>query len=177
MVEKKGISVIIPNYNGINLLAEIIPPLYRALLCSNHLFEIIVCDDFSTDHSIAFLKNNYPEIKIMESSANAGFSPTINKGIFIAQYDYVFLLNNDVKVNENYFLPLFRYFERDDTFGVMGRIIGWESDTLQDAGKFPGAHGFKIKTNNNYVKKNPQKNKEKNNFFSRGEEARGGRLL
>lgn len=150
-----GISVVIPNYNGRHLFPEILPPLFLALQDSGLPFEVIVSDDHSTDDSISFLQTNYPLIKLLQSEKNLGFSPTINKGIFIATHSHILLLNSDVKLTRNYFNGLLHYFEKVDTFGVMSRIVGWENDTIQDGGKYPSFHGLKIKTSGNYV---PDKN-------------------
>jgi GT2 family glycosyltransferase len=146
----KGISVIIPNYNGRNLLQQILPPLFVALNNSMLPYEVIVSDDCSTDDSLSFLHTAYPSVLRIANPVNRGFSPAINAGIFRAQYDYVLLLNSDVKLSEHYFASLLRYFDKPDTFGVMGRIIGWEDDVIQDGGKYPSFHGAKIKTTGNY---------------------------
>jgi GT2 family glycosyltransferase len=101
--DKKGISVIIPNYNGSELFPQILPPLIDALKATTLPYEIIVSDDKSQDDSVNYLRSNFPEIPVLEADKNRGFSPTINKGIFVAQYSIVFLLNSDVKVTGNYF--------------------------------------------------------------------------
>jgi GT2 family glycosyltransferase len=161
--KSKGISVVIPNYNGKNLLPEILPPLYNALKQTQLLYEIIISDDCSTDNSIQFLKENYKEIKVLTAETNKGFSPTINKGIFAAKNDLILLLNSDVKLTENYFENILPYFDNEDTFGVMGRIIGWEDDDIQDGGKYPSFHAAKIKTSGNYI---PVKSNIGNRFYS-----------
>ncbi len=153
----KGISVVVPNYNGVELLPKILPALMKALAYTTLPNEIIISDDCSPDGSISFLKLNFPAVKIIENSENRGFSPTINKGIFSAHYDHVLLLNSDVLLSEDYFIPLLRYFEKEDTFGVMGRIVGWDDDVIQDAAKYPSFHGAKIKTTGNYYSEAPQK--------------------
>lgn len=150
-MSNKGISVVIPNYNGIHLLPRILPPLFKALAFTALPYEVIVSDDCSTDHSVSYLKKEFPHIKLIENKINRGFSPTVNKGIFACQYDYVLFLNSDVILEENYFMPLFRYFEKDDTFGVMGRVIGWDNDLIQDSAKYPSFHGVKLKTSGNYL--------------------------
>lgn len=155
---KKSISVVIPNYNGRKLLTLILPALYRALEKSSIDHEVIIADDASTDDSIAFIEKNYPRIRLLINTQNQGFSPTINKGIFLATKELVLLLNSDVKLMPDYFEPLFRYFDKADTFGVMGRIIGWDDDRVQDAAKYPSFHGAKIKTSGNYYAKDPNKN-------------------
>jgi len=147
----KGISVIIPNYNGSQLLNEILPSVTQALFATGLPNEIIISDDCSTDDSVKMMAEKFPEIILIESTTNKGFSPTINKGIFASKYEYLLLLNNDVKLEADYFKPLLRYFELPDTFGVMGRIIGWNDNRIQDGGKYPEFHGAKIKTSGNYI--------------------------
>jgi GT2 family glycosyltransferase len=157
-LDNKGISVVIPNFNGRELLPEILPPLFIALKATNLSYEVIVCDDCSKDDSINYILSNFPEIHLLKQETNKGFSPTVNKGIFAARYDYVFIMNNDLKVTEHYFNPLFKYFEDEKTFGVMGRINEWDTDTIQDAAKYPYFQGAKIKTNKNYYAENSQPN-------------------
>ncbi len=146
-----GISVVIPNYNGRYLLAEIIPPLLEALENAGLPYEIIVSDDKSTDDSVSFLGSAFPLIKVIANGVNKGFAPTINKGIFVSQYSHLLLLNSDVKLTPSYFSGLYRYFDKPDTFGVMSRMIGWDDDITQDGGKYPSFHGLKIKTSGNYI--------------------------
>jgi GT2 family glycosyltransferase len=51
-----------------------------------------------------------------------------------------------VEISEDYFAPQLAYFDMEDTFGVQGRIIGIDSDEIQDAGKYPSIRGLKIST-------------------------------
>lgn len=153
-----GISVVIPNYNGRSLLPVIIPPLKEALKNCSLQYEIIVSDDSSTDDSVSFLKQKFPEIVLIINPENKGFSHTVNAGASVAKFSFLFFLNSDVIITENYFTPLLRYFEKEDTFGVMGRIIGWDDEVIQDAAKFPSFHAAKIKTTGNYLLEQPGKN-------------------
>lgn len=158
-MRSQSISVVIPNYNGEYLLPAILPPLYTALKKANVPYEIIVSDDCSTDQSLSFLSSHYPDVKVLQNSVNSGFSVTANKGFCATQYNYVFLLNSDVKLTEDYFIPLFKYFDEDkNTFGVMGRIIGWDDNEIQDGAKYPSFHGAKIKTTGNYISLQPASN-------------------
>jgi GT2 family glycosyltransferase len=150
---KKSISVVIPSFNGKKLLEENIPFLLSSLDSENIDFELIICDDASTDDTINFLKTNYPEILILKNDENKGFSPTINLGILAATKDLVFILNNDVKMTDFYFKKQFKYFEKADTFGVMGKIIGTGGET-QDTAKYPNYEGLKIKGSTNFEIKN-----------------------
>jgi GT2 family glycosyltransferase len=149
MSNKKSISVVIPSFNGKDLLDQNLPFLFAALQFSAIDFEVFVCDDCSSDNSISFLEEFYPEIKILKQEVNKGFSPTINLGIRNATKDLVFILNNDVTLSENYFEAKFKYFKNHDTFGVMGKIVGTNGET-QDTAKFPEISFLKIKGTVNY---------------------------
>lgn len=147
------ISVVIPNYNGLPLLPQVLPTVIAALQNSGVNGEIIIVDDCSTDGSAEWLRNHFPEIKTVSNEVNSGFSVTANKGIYSAKYDWVLLLNSDVKLELDYFSHLFKYTTRSNVFGVMGRIIGWDDEKIQDGAKYPFFHGVKIKTSGNYLLK------------------------
>jgi GT2 family glycosyltransferase len=146
-----GISVVIPNYNGVGLLSQTLDATRNALLNTGLPFEIIVSDDYSVDNSVCWLKENHPDIKILENRENRGFAVTVNKGVATSGFSKVLLLNSDVKLTPGYFTNQLKYFDKDDTFGVMGRIVGWEDNVIQEGAKYPAFHGLKIKTSGNYI--------------------------
>lgn len=168
MYSKKSISVTIPNYNGKELLEKNLPFLYQALEKVTNNYEIIVADDASTDHSISFLKENYPHIKVIEHASNQGFSKNINSAIRKASKDLVFLLNTDVKLTDDYFEHLLPYFDSPDTFGVMGMVIGIGEGEIQDAAKYPTIGKISIRANINFIPTERTKKKTPSLFLSGG---------
>lgn len=152
-----GISVIIPNYNGAVLLPQVLPTVFTALNNSGVPFEIVVVDDCSADGTLRLLKEKFPGVKVLQNEVNSGFSNTSNRGIRAAIHDWVLLLNSDVKLEPDYFKPLLKYTDNDRVFGVMGRIIGWDDDRIQDGAKYPFFHGVKIKTSGNYLLKDEKR--------------------
>lgn len=146
-----SISVVIPNYNGKHLLEANIPSVLEALRFTEAEKEIIVIDDASTDSSVQFMKQHYPNIQLTVNETNQGFSPTINKGIFAAKHQLVLCLNSDVELSPDYFKHQLKYFEKADTFGVMGKIIDQADKHLQDAGKYPKISFKGIKGSYNYI--------------------------
>lgn len=154
MVQKKSISVIQPNYNGKHLLEQYLPSVFEALNFSGVDFEIIIIDDCSKDDSVNFIKTAFPSVKLLVNEVNAGFSTTCNRGIMQASKELIFLLNSDVKLSRNYFEKQFKYFTDEQTFGVMGCIMNFDNQKMEDAARFPYYKGGKFKANKFYFIEN-----------------------
>ncbi len=154
-MNKKSISVVIPNYNGKHLLETYLPFTFAALAEANVSYEVILVDDGSKDDSVEFIRMRYPDVILISNPENRGFSYTCNTGIAAAHYELIFLLNSDVKLEPGYFDRQWKYFETDDTFGVMGRIIDMEGERIQDAARMPKFNGFKLKTDYFFYKETP----------------------
>lgn len=143
---KRSLSVIIPNYNGRLLLETYLPYTVACIKKAGVDYELIIVDDASTDDSISYITTNYPDVTLIKNAVNKGFSHTCNTGIFAAKNELIFLLNSDVKLSDDYFDKQWRYFEKDDTFGVTGRIIDMEGDRIQDSARLLKLSGNKLKT-------------------------------
>lgn len=144
---KKSLSVIIPNYNGKSLLEEYLPYTIEAVENAGVSYEIIVVDDASTDDSVDFLKSHYPDVKVIVNQENKGFSFSCNQGLYNSRNELVFFLNSDVKLTPGYFRNQWKYFGREDTFGVMGKILEMDSKKIEVAARSLKNVGFKFKTN------------------------------
>ncbi len=149
-VKKNSISIILPNYNGKELMEMYIPFTIEALKHSGVDFEFIVIDDCSTDDSVAFINAQYPDFMLLTNPTNQGFSYTCNRGITTATKELILLLNTDVKLTPTYFQHQFRYFEDPDAFGVMGCIMNFDDKKIEDAARFPSYKIAKFKANTFY---------------------------
>lgn len=89
------IDIIIPNWNGRNLLKTCLDSLQNQ---SFHCFHIIVVDNGSTDGSVSFIEQQYPQVDIIALPENRGFSAAVNCGIRASTNKWIMLLNNDVEV-------------------------------------------------------------------------------
>ncbi|MHA4893630.1 glycosyltransferase family 2 protein [Pedobacter sp. PWIIR3] len=147
---ENSVSVIIPNYNGRHLLEAYLPSVFKALENSMAIYEVIVIDDGSNDSSIAFLTQNYPEVTLLINDENRGFSYTCNHGIQKAKYTLTLLLNSDVKLDPDYFKNQWQYFKKEDTFGVMGRIMSADGSHIEDAARILFYKGPRLKANKFY---------------------------
>jgi GT2 family glycosyltransferase len=121
---KDSISVVLPNYNGRNLLQKNLPSLIEALGDFDN--EIIVVDDCSSDDSIKFLRETYPDIKAICNEINLGFSATCNKGIHAARKELLCVVNTDVTFTPDYFTNMIREFDDSSLFAVKGDIVNYD---------------------------------------------------
>ena len=152
---KQSVSVIIPNYNGKDLLKMYLPSVIDALQIAEVAYELIIVDDQSKDDSVSFIQNHYPEVILIVNPENSGFSVTCNQGIRVAKMDLTFLLNSDVQLSLDYFSHQWKYFSKPDTFGVMGRIMSKDGLKIEDAARILFYEGCRIKANRFYYSTNP----------------------
>lgn len=146
------ITVLIPNYNGRSLLEENLPFVRKALENLGDInSEIIVSDDGSADDSIPFLKTHHPDVVVVESPVNTGFSGAVNRGLANSTGEWVLLLNSDVQLTPDYFLPQIPWLKDPSLFGIMGKIKSMDRTVVQDSAKYPGMRNGKIRSTLNYV--------------------------
>jgi GT2 family glycosyltransferase len=113
-------SVIIVTYNGLSHLKECLDSLRLQTLKN---FEAVLVDNASTDGSVAFVKENYPEVRVIENRENLGYGGGNNCGISQARGRYVVLLNNDTKVDARWLERLCEAAEKDRTIGMCASKI------------------------------------------------------
>lgn len=107
------VSVVILNWNGKKLLAQFLPSIVKYTSYEN--VEIVVADNGSTDDSIPFIQDNFPQIKIIDNQSNFGFAGGYNKALATIESKYFLLLNSDVEVSEHWLPPLIEAMEEDAT--------------------------------------------------------------
>lgn len=112
-------SVIIPNFNGKNLLAANLPMVLAAMEnIENEIGEIIVVDDGSKDESVKFIKGNFPQITLIKHTKNRGFSAAVNTGARAAGGELLVLLNSDVAPGPGFLKTMNKHFENPRVFAV-----------------------------------------------------------
>ncbi|MDD5415830.1 MAG: glycosyltransferase family 2 protein [Candidatus Daviesbacteria bacterium] len=98
-MKKIRASVVIPNWNGKNLLEDCLQSLENQSLKD---FEIILVDNGSEDESIKYAQDNFPQVKIIKLERNFGFARAINEGVKASVAEYVVFLNNDTEVDKEW---------------------------------------------------------------------------
>lgn len=115
---KFKISVVISNYNGLDLLQKNLPLVVENTFSYAPEAEIIVVDDASTDSSVEYLKENFPRINVIKHLKNRGFPSTVNTGFKAARGDLIVSLNNDVSPDKVYLKNAVKLFNDREVFAV-----------------------------------------------------------
>ena len=112
------LSVIILNYNVRYFLEQCVASVQEAL--SNIDGEIIVVDNNSSDDSCEMMKSRFPNVKLIENTANSGFPKGNNIGVDQAKGDYICILNPDTVVAEDTFTKILAFAEKQKNIGIVG---------------------------------------------------------
>lgn len=129
------VSVIILNYNGREHLETCLPSLMELNYPRDKL-EIIVVDNASTDDSIPWLKQKYPDLKLLVNSANVGFARGNNLGASIALGSYLAFLNTDTRVDNDWLLALSQTIASEADVACAGSVmLNWTGDDIDYAGR------------------------------------------
>jgi GT2 family glycosyltransferase len=126
----KLISIVIPNWNGKRFLAACLNSIREQ---SHQQIETILVDNGSRDGSVEFIKEKYPEVKLITFETNTGFSPAVNAGIRAASGHYIALLNNDTITEPLWVEELASALDRHPEVGSVGcKMLGYEDQTILD---------------------------------------------
>ncbi len=124
------VSIIIPFYNQEIYTWNCLQFLHKNIT-ENYPFEIILVDDNSSE---SYDFTGVSGITIIKNETNLGFLKNINKGINSSKGEYIYLLNNDTEVYENFLDELFYVFENFKDVGAVGSMLLNPDLTLQEAG-------------------------------------------
>ncbi|MES2457262.1 MAG: glycosyltransferase family 2 protein [Bacteroidota bacterium] len=139
-----SVAVVILNWNGQALLEKFLPSVLQSRYPN---LQLVLGDNASTDHSLAFVEANYPEIRIIRNDQNYGFAEGYRKLLEQVEADYYVLLNSDVEVPADWIQPVITLMERDRTIAAAQPKIKWQKDKSQfeyagAAGGYLDLHGY-----------------------------------
>jgi GT2 family glycosyltransferase len=97
--QKPICSVCIANYNGIDVIGDSVLSVFSQ--DCDFPVEIIIHDDASTDGSVDYIREKFPEVNLITSDHNVGFCVSNNRMAAHAKGEYILLLNNDAKLFPN----------------------------------------------------------------------------
>ena len=134
----KRVAVVILNYNGKKFLEEFLP---NVMANTNaELADIVVADNASTDGSADFMRERFPEIRLIENGSNGGFATGYNLALRQIEAEYYVLLNSDIEVTPQWLEPVIALMDSDPRIAAcQPKILSYyEREKLEYAGAAGG---------------------------------------
>lgn len=129
------IAVVVLNWNGESLLKQFLP----SVVAHSQQADIYVADNASTDGSIAFLEQHYPNIGIIKNASNGGYAKGYNDALPQIEADIYCLLNSDVEVTKDWLKPIITEFaENPKAHIIQPKILDY---LRRDHFEYAGAAG------------------------------------
>jgi GT2 family glycosyltransferase len=139
-----SVAVVILNWNGKSYLERFLPS-----VCSSNYanLQVVVADNASTDDSVAFVSQHFPQVRMIVNSQNYGFAEGYNRALAQVEADYFVLLNSDVAVPENWIKPVVELMQSDANIAAAQPKIKWQQqpnsfEYAGAAGGFMDSYGY-----------------------------------
>jgi GT2 family glycosyltransferase len=130
------LSVVIICWNDLRVLRECLRSIYQGT--HSTVFEVLVSDNGSTDGSVEFIRQNYPDVRVLENRANLGFAKGNNVGIRASSADYVLILNPDTIIHDGALDRLVEFAQKHPEAGAFGcRVLNPDGTYQTSARLFP----------------------------------------
>jgi len=115
------VSVHIVTWNSLKFLANALGSLFEQ---SFRDFSVLIIDNGSRDGTIEWLREYYPQIKIVQNKKNLGFAKGHNQAISFTKSDYVLAMNHDVILREFFLEKLVEFMDAHPESGsVTGKVL------------------------------------------------------
>ncbi|RFS19711.1 glycosyltransferase family 2 protein [Chitinophaga silvatica] len=105
-----SVAVVILNWNGKSFLEKFLPSVCGSTYPN---LQIVLADNASTDDSVAFVEQHYPQIRIVRNPTNDGFAGGYNDALQHVEADTYVLLNQDVEVEPGWIEPVISLMQQD----------------------------------------------------------------
>jgi len=112
------LSIVILCWNDLKVIEHCLASIYATTRGND--FEVIVSDNGSTDGSIAFIRENFPQVRLIENGANLRFAKGNNVGIQASRGEYVLILNPDTVIHEGALDGLVEFADKRPEAGAFG---------------------------------------------------------
>lgn len=122
---KPIVTIVILNYNGVAFLQQFLPSVMATTYINKR---VVIADNCSIDNSLMWLKENYPEIQLLQNTKNNGYAGGYNWALKNIESDYYVLLNSDVEVCKDWIEPIIELMEKDNKIAAcQPKILSWHN--------------------------------------------------
>lgn len=136
MRDQPDLSIIIVNYEAKEFLKDCFDSIYNSI--TDLRVEIWLVDNSLKDNSLTWVRENYPEVKLIGNEWNLGFSRASNQGIKKSKGRYLLLLNPDTKIVKGKLEDVLKFMDENPEIGICGpKMIDDEGKLLYSCRSFP----------------------------------------
>ena len=130
------LSIVTVCWNDRETISECLRSIYAGTRSTE--FEVIVSDNGSTDGSAEFIRQNYPQVRVIENGTNFGFSKANNIGINATKGQYILILNPDTIIHDGALDTFVAFADRHPEAGAFGcRVLNPDGSYQNPARPFP----------------------------------------
>lgn len=112
------VSIITVGMNHLKLLKNYLHSMYEVSMPIVS-FELIYVDNCSNDGSIAYIHQNYPQVKIIENKTIRGFATNNNLGVKNSRGKYILILNPDIILLPGSIDKLYCHLKQNESIGIL----------------------------------------------------------
>lgn len=138
----KHISIVTVGMNHLSYLKALLASVYeKAMPCVE--FEMIYVDNCSTDGSVEYITEHYPDVKILQNQQPLGFGENNNKGVFASTGKYIAIINPDIVLQEGCIDMLYEYAEQHTEVGILvPRLLNPDGSNQYSVRSFISLHAL-----------------------------------
>ncbi|MBN1874066.1 MAG: glycosyltransferase family 2 protein [Anaerolineae bacterium] len=125
------LSVIIVNWNVCDLLRRCLASVEAN--CDDLSLEVIVVDNASVDDSVQMVKREFPQVRLIASQENLGYTGGNNLGVNKAQGRYLLILNPDTEIVGDALPQMVAYLDENSHIAVVGPKLLYPDGTVQSS--------------------------------------------
>jgi GT2 family glycosyltransferase len=114
------ISIIVVNFNGLSYLDALLTSLQNQ---EYSVFEVLLIDNGSSDGSLEFVRREHPEVIVLETEKNLGYSGAVNLAVDKCCGEFVAVLNMDIVVEPGWLKPLIEFLIANPHVGAVNPQI------------------------------------------------------
>lgn len=145
MTSQNRLAIIIVSFNTAEMTRECLESVYQNV--DRQSTSVVVVDNNSEDDSVETIRKHFPDVHLIENSANTGFAAANNQAFEVVDADYYLLLNSDTIVLGDVIEKSLCFLEENPSVGAFGcRVLNTDRTTQQTCSGYPSLPRLLSKT-------------------------------
>ncbi|MBN1660882.1 MAG: glycosyltransferase family 2 protein [Anaerolineae bacterium] len=123
------LGVIVVSWNVRDLLRRCLDSIFTG--AGDLEIDVVVVDNASTDGSVAMVRAEFPQVRLVANDRNVGFTTANNQGLALARGRHLLLLNPDAEIVGDALSTMVDYLDNHPATAVVGPRLAYPDGSLQ----------------------------------------------